>query len=87
MKTKDEQKAEIKVILAENDNCIDIRELGLCLGFDEVIDYIILNTEKEGGEILIETEYSDVDCLGSFDMLAEYQQDAIYKFVKDFQAE
>lgn len=75
---------KIKEILAENDNYIDIRELGLCVGFDEVIEYVTLNIKKDGSEILIETEYGN---FVSFDTLAKYQQDAIYKFVRDFEAE
>lgn len=76
---------KIKEILAKNNDCVEIRELGLCFGIDEVIDYLELNHEDEveacnGGIILFYTEYGD---RGSFDMLAKYQQDAIYEFVTE----
>lgn len=76
---------KIKEILTKNNDCVEIRELGLCFGVDDVIDDIELNHEDEvdacdGGVILFHTENGDV---GTFDMLAKYQQDAIYEFVTE----
>ncbi len=76
---------KIKEILLQNNDCVEIRELGLCFDQDDVIEDIELNHEDEGdacdgGVILFHTEYGNV---GTFDMLAKYQQDAIYEFVTE----
>lgn len=74
---------KIKEILAKNNDCIEIREIGLCFDRDDVIEDIELNHEDEardGGVILFHTEYGDA---GTFDMLAKYQQKAIFEFVTE----
>lgn len=69
---------KIKSLLKRiNLNGYYVRELGLCYGFD---DNVIDDVELVEGAILFHTEYGDV---GTFDMLAEFQQKAIVETIKN----
>lgn len=71
-------KEKIKSLLKRNNlDTYCVRELGLCSGFDDdVIDDIVLEDDK----VLFYTEYGYV---GSFDMLAKFQQKAIVETIEE----